>query len=176
MYAPTTAPDEETIAAFYDSLKEAKHKREHNDCKTIMGDMNAKVGANANLDLSGNLGTGELNQRGEKLLQWCVENKIRFLNTQFQNLKKKLETWTSPDKRTRSQIDFIMIDKRFRNVILDTQVDPKADCDSDQGLLVSEVRLRLKLKCELRASQPTIDFSACNEEKNDTFQEKFWEK
>ena len=129
-----------------------------------MGDMNAKVGANAYADVPGSFGIGELNERGEKLLQWCVENKICITNTQFQKPKKRLETWISPGRRTINQINFIMIDKLFRNAVLDTQVDPKVDCDSDHGLLVSKIRLLLQLKRETRASQLRIDFSDCNEE------------
>ena len=120
-----------------------------------------KLRSSAYLDVSGSFGI-ELNERGgkllqwcgEKLLQWCGENKTCITNTQFQKPRKKFETWISPDRKTRIQRDCIMSDKRFRNALLDTQVETREDCDSDHGLLVSNIRIRLKLKRESRASTP----------------------
>ena len=73
--------------------------------------MNVKVVANAYLDTSGSFDKGVLNERGKKLLQGCFENKLCITNTQFLKPRKKLEKWTSPDRRTRNQMDFIIVDK-----------------------------------------------------------------
>ena len=65
-----------------------------------MGDMNAKVGANACLELSGIFSLGELKEHGEKLHQWQVESKICITNTQFLKPKKKNnKAWISPDTK-----------------------------------------------------------------------------
>jgi hypothetical protein len=52
-------------------------------------------------------------------------------------------TWTSPDGKTRNQIDHILIDRRQHSSILDVRSFRWADCDSDHYLVVAKVRERL---------------------------------
>jgi hypothetical protein len=60
---------------------------------------------------------------------------------QYRNIHKF--TWTSPDWRTHSQIDHILIDRRRHSSILDVQSFRAADCDTNQNLVVENVRERL---------------------------------
>ncbi|XP_072400277.1 uncharacterized protein [Diabrotica undecimpunctata] len=57
-------------------------------------------------------------------------------------------TWRSPQDRTgyivRNQIDFITINKRFRNAIISAKTYPGADINSDYNPLVAQLRVRLK--------------------------------
>jgi hypothetical protein len=52
-------------------------------------------------------------------------------------------TWTSSDGKTNNQIDHVLIDRRWHSSILDVRSFRGADCDTDQYLLVAEVRERL---------------------------------
>jgi hypothetical protein len=49
-------------------------------------------------------------------------------------------TWTSPDGKTRNQIDRILIDSRRHTSILDVRSFRGDDCDSDHYLVVANVR------------------------------------
>jgi hypothetical protein len=48
--------------------------------------------------------------------------------------------WTSPDGKTHSQIDHILVDRRRHLNILDVQSYRTADCDTDHSLVVAKVR------------------------------------
>jgi hypothetical protein len=52
-------------------------------------------------------------------------------------------TWTSPDGKTHSQIDHILIDGRWQSSLLDVRSFRGADCDTDHHLVIVNVRERL---------------------------------
>jgi hypothetical protein len=52
-------------------------------------------------------------------------------------------TWTSPDGQTHSQIDHVLIDRRWHSSILDVQSFRRADCDTDHCLVVTKIMERL---------------------------------
>ena len=49
-------------------------------------------------------------------------------------------TWTSLDGKTNNQIDHILIDRRWRSIVLDVSSFRGVDCDTDHCLMVVEVR------------------------------------
>ena len=65
-------------------------------------------------------------------------------NTLFQQHKRRLYTWTSPDGQHRNQIDYILCSQRWRSSIQSTKTRPGADCGSDHELLIAKFRLKLK--------------------------------
>ena len=65
-------------------------------------------------------------------------------NTLFQQDKRRLYTWTSPDGQHRNQIDYILCSKRWRSSIQSANARPGADCGSDHELLIAKFRLKLK--------------------------------
>ena len=65
-------------------------------------------------------------------------------STLFQQHKKRLYTWTSPDGQYRNQIDYILGSQRWRSSIQSTKTRPGADCGSDHELLIAKFRLKLK--------------------------------
>ena len=73
-----------------------------------------------------------------------AENTVVIANTLFQQHKRRLYTWTSPDGRHRNQIDYILCSQRWRNSIQSAKTRPGADCGSDYELLISKFRLKLK--------------------------------
>jgi len=52
-------------------------------------------------------------------------------------------TWASPDGKNNSQIDHILIDRRWHSSILDVRSFRGADCDTDHCLVVAKYRERL---------------------------------
>ena len=65
-------------------------------------------------------------------------------NTLFQQHKRRLYTWTSPDGQHRYQIDYILCSQRWRSCIESAKTRPGADCGSDHELLSAKFRLKLK--------------------------------
>ena len=65
-------------------------------------------------------------------------------NTLFQQHKRRLYTWTSPDGQHQNQIDYILCSQRWRSSIQSTKTRSGADCGSDHELLIAKFRLKLK--------------------------------
>ena len=65
-------------------------------------------------------------------------------NTLFQQYKRRLYTWTSPDGQHQNQIDNIHCSQRWRNSIQSAKTRLGADCGSDHELLIAKFRLKLK--------------------------------
>ena len=72
------------------------------------------------------------------------ENALVIANTLFQQHKRKLYTWTSPDGEHQNQIDYILCSQRWRSSIQSVKTRPGADCGSDHELLIAKFRLKLK--------------------------------
>ena len=72
------------------------------------------------------------------------ENALVIANTLFQQHKRRLYTWTSPDGQHRKQIDDILCSQRWRSSIQSAKTRLGADCGSDHELLTAKFRLKLK--------------------------------
>ena len=71
-------------------------------------------------------------------------NTLVIANTLFQQHKRKLYIWTSPDGRHQNQIDYIVCSQRWRSSIELAKIRPGADCGSDHELLIAKLNLKLK--------------------------------
>ena len=47
--------------------------------------------------VTGKFGLGIRNEAGQRLIEFCQENALVIANTLFQQHKRRLDTWTSPD-------------------------------------------------------------------------------
>ena len=65
-------------------------------------------------------------------------------NTWFQQKDTARHSWISPNKKTKNQIDYILIDKRFRNGVRNCKVRQDAECGSDHNPVIATVRIKLK--------------------------------
>ena len=70
------------------------------------------------------------------------ENALVIANTLFQQHKRRLYTWTSPDGQHQNQIDYILYSQRWRSSIQSAKTG--ADCGSDHELFTAKFRLKLK--------------------------------
>ena len=53
-------------------------------------------------------GLGVQNEAGQRLIEFDQENTLVIANTLFQQHKRRLYTWTSPDGHYQNQIDYII--------------------------------------------------------------------
>ena len=75
---------------------------------------------------------------------FCQDNALVMANTLFQQHKRRLYTWTSPDGQYRNQIDYILCSQRWRSSIRSAKTRLGPDCGSDNELLITKFGLRLK--------------------------------
>ena len=111
------------------------------------------MGKEQSSEVTGHHGLGERNEQGNKWVQWCSSNRQVITNAWFEKHPRRLWTWKSPGGDTKNQIDYITINKRFRNAITDSTTCPSADCGSDHRLIVCTMRVKLK---KIRKSQTHI--------------------
>ena len=73
-----------------------------------------------------------------------MPRELVIANTFFQQHKRRLYTWTSPDGQYQNQIDYILCSQRWRSSIRSAKTRMGADCGSDHELLIAKFRLKLK--------------------------------
>ena len=101
-YAPTNESDKEDKEDWYEQLQQAAAKVPQHDMLLIIGDMNAKVGSdNSNCERAmGKHGCGVMNDNGERLVDYCLNNNYVIGGTIFAHRDIHKLTWKSPDGRT----------------------------------------------------------------------------
>ena len=107
-------------------------------------DWNAKVGNQETPGVTGKFGFVVQNEVGQRLIEFCQENTLVITNTLFQQHKRRLDTWTSPDGQNQNQIDYILCSQSWRSSIQSAKTRPGADRGSDHELLIAKFRLKLK--------------------------------
>ena len=135
-YAPTSKAKEVEVEQFYEDLQDLLELTPKRDILFIIGDWNAKVGSQETPGVTGKFGLGMRKEAGQRLTEFCQENALVIANTLFQQHKKRLYTWTSPDDQHQNQIDYILCSQRWRSSIQSTETRPGADCGSKQLLLI----------------------------------------
>ena len=114
------------------------------DVLLILVDWNAKPGSQETPGVTGKFGLGLQNEAGQRLIEFCQENSLVISNTHFQQHKRRLYTWTSPDGQPWNQIDYILCSQRWRSSIQSAKPRLGADCGSDHELFIAKFRLKLK--------------------------------
>src|SRR6218665_2395722 len=117
------------------------------DLIIVMGDFNAKVGKDWETwtGAMGKFGYGEENERGERLLNFCLGNSLKIMNTQFYQRKANRKwTWVSPDEKTKNMIDFVLVNNRWRSSVTMCRTFTKPDVASDHNLVMAGIRVKLK--------------------------------
>ena len=107
--APTSNAEE--AEQFYEDLQDLLELTPKKDVLFIIGDWNAKVGGQEKPGVTGKFGLGVQNEAGQRLIEFCQENTLVIPNILFQQPKRRLYTWTSPDGQHRNQIDYIFAAK-----------------------------------------------------------------
>ena len=103
---------------------------------------NAKSESQETPGVTGKFGLGVQNEAGQRLIEFCQENTLIIANTLFQQHKRRLYTWTSPDGQHQNQIDYILCSLKWRSSIQSAKTRPGADCGSDHELLIAKFRLK----------------------------------
>ena len=84
----------------YEDLLELIPKK---DVLFIIGDWDAKVRSQEIPGVTGKFGLGVQNEAGQRLIEFFQENALVLVNTLFQQHKRRLYRWTSPDGHTKTR-------------------------------------------------------------------------
>ena len=98
VYAPTSNAEEAEVERSYEDLQDLLTQTKIR-CLFIIQDWNAKVGGQEIAGVTGKFGLGVQNEVGQRLREFCQENTLVIANSLFQQLKRRLYTWTSPDSQ-----------------------------------------------------------------------------
>ena len=120
------------VERFYEDLQDLLELTPKKDVLFIIGDCNAKARSQKIPRVTGKFGLGIRNEAGQSLTEACQENTLVIANTLFQQHKRILYTWTSPDGQHRNQIDYILCSRRWRSSIQSTK-------KKDQELTVAQI-------------------------------------
>ena len=95
--APTSNGEEADTEWFYENLQDLLELTPKKDVLFIIGDWNAKGGSQETPGVTGKFGLGMRNEAGQRVIEFRQENALVIANTLFQQHKRRLYTWTSPD-------------------------------------------------------------------------------
>ena len=109
--------EEAEVERSYEDLRDFIELTPKKDVLFIIGDWNAKVGSQEIPGVTGKFDLGVQNEAGQRLTEFCQENPLVIANTFFQQDKRRLYTWTSPDGRHRNQLDYILCTQRWGSFI-----------------------------------------------------------
>ena len=130
VHAPLNNTEEAEVEWFYEEVQELLELTSPKDVLFIIRDWNTKVGSQEISGVTGKFGLGVQNEAGQRLTEFCQENALVIANTLFQQHKRQLYTWTSPDGQYWNQTDYILCSQRWRSSIQSAKTRPEADCGS----------------------------------------------
>ena len=97
VYDPTSNAEEAEVEWFYEDLQDLLERTPKKYVLLIIEDWNAKVGSQETPGVTDKFGLGMQNEAGQRLIEFCQKNALVLANTLFQQHKRRLYTWTSPD-------------------------------------------------------------------------------
>ena len=106
-YAPTSNAEEAEVEWFYEDLQDLLERTQKRYPFHYRG-LECKSRKSRNTWGTGKFGLGIWNEAGQRLVEFCQENALVIANTLFQQHKRRLYTWISPDGQHQNQIDYIL--------------------------------------------------------------------
>ena len=97
VYAPTSNAEEAEVEWLYEDLQDLLELTLKEDVLFITGYWYAKAGSQETPEVTGKFGLEVQNEAGQRLIEICQENALVIANSLFQQHKRRLYTWTSPD-------------------------------------------------------------------------------
>ncbi len=179
-YAPTDVTvAESTKTTFYSALTKAKKTLEKNPKFKIvtLGDFNATIssqskGSGVWDEVIGHNNSDRVNtsNNGERLLSWCMKNRIKLVNTIFRTKRIHRETWQHAATRQWKRLDYIGTTDWVLKFVRSCRVyiGPSSLFDTDHRLLVMnidfpdtkrEIRHHLS-RAKSNEERPRTDFTA----------------
>lgn len=160
LYAPTLCAAPEVKDQFYEALDEVISQIPSTDFLYILGDFNARVGADhvAWPSCLGAYGRGKLNDNGQRLLELCCYRGLCVTNTFFPCKEIHQVSWRHPRSRHWHQLDLVLTRRSDLASVLLTRTYHSAVCDTDHSLVASKVRITpRKLHHSKKKGRPRVN-------------------
>ncbi|XP_049794436.1 craniofacial development protein 2-like [Schistocerca nitens] len=175
IYAPQVGCSEEEKMDFENVLE--NHIESAN---IVMGDFNAQVSKDRKgfEQVLGCFGYGGRNEEGERLLDLCQRNGMKIANSWFMKRESHVITRYSWDGRTKSVIDYILIDREWGEKVTNVKVIPSVSADGDYRVLVGQWKMNQcvknrKQKKVMRIRDCKLKESECAEKYRELITQKF---
>ena len=164
-YSPTEVADEETVKEFQSELSRSVNRLPQHNMVIIAGDLNAHLGRRNDEDKCWYFHT-RTNSNGSFLRDTAMETGMEITNLRFQKRKGKLWTFLSDATHTKAQLDFIMVNKKWKRSVKDTEAfNWFNSLGSDHRLVLSKIKLSLS-KVKQPERKIKYDWSAFKEDTN----------
>ncbi|XP_047495828.1 craniofacial development protein 2-like [Penaeus chinensis] len=163
VYAPTLYSTPEDKDQFYGALDDIISQTPSTDMLYLLGDFNARVGADHEAWLSciGAYGRGKINENGQCLLELCCYHGLCVTNTFFPCKEIHQVSWRHPRSRHWHQLDLVLTRRKDLASVLLTRTYHSADCDTDHSLVASKVRIApRKIHHSKKSGRPRVN--TCN--------------
>lgn len=143
-YAPTLTSSPDAKDAFYDELSTTISGIPSSQALCILGDFNARVGADHNswLTCLGHFGVGKMNDNGQRILELCCLHNLCITNTFFNTKPQHRVSWRHPRSKHCHQLDLILIRRSDLSNVKLTRTYHSADCDTDHSLVGCKLKLK----------------------------------
>ena len=145
-YGPGSERKKEEREEFWFDLGELVASFEEDEIVCVLGDLNARVGDSKVDGVIGDFGVPGINESGEWMIDWCVQNEMIVCNTLFKKRDVHKYTWF---RKVRGMIvenalmDYVCISEKYKNRVTDVNVLRAAgDVQSDHHLVVCSVKVK----------------------------------
>ena len=120
---------------FYENLAAIISSVPNNEQLVLLGDVNARVGANHDTWPSclGLFGMGKMNENGQRLLELCTYHDLCIANSYFRTKPQHKVSWRHPRSKHWHQLDLILFRRAALKNVLHTRSYDSADCNTESG-------------------------------------------
>jgi len=155
-YSPTEGAHLIDAESYYENLSEAIDQIPAHNCLLVIGDLNAHVSPSGCWT---SFHQGPANRNGRMLEDLLLERQLEITNLRFQKRKGKLWTYLSDMNQIKSQIDFIVCRKKWRNSIKNSEAYGSFhSMGSDHRVVIARIKLSLRMsKTKRRNPAPDWD-------------------
>ena len=158
-YSPTEAAPAEEAEDFHNTLRQAMADVPAHHLLITTGDMNARLGKESQDDPRWYFHT-RTNRNGELLRDTALECDMEISNHRFRKKANKMWTHLSDGTLTKGQIDYILIRRKWKNSLKNTEAyNTFQSLGSDHRVVVCKVKVSFR-KSKRPAKRVHYDYSA----------------
>ena len=140
-YSPTNVSEETELVTFYEELSSLVRSITKHNLLVIGGDMNAQIRKNRNNKYSLH---NTSNRNGQHLTDFMIENRLTYLNTNFQKREGKLWTYTYANN-SKAQIEYVFINRKWKNSAMNCEAYSSfTGVSSDHRIVTAKLWLSLR--------------------------------
>ena len=146
VYAPQQGRPQEEKENFYQTLQQVADSCDVDEDVVVMGDLNGHVGTDRQgyEACLGHFSIGDRNDEGQTILDFCIRNNLKIMNTYFQHQKSHKFTWygwnsTLQRYHRETMIDMFLVSNT--RTVRDVKATPSESLDADHRLVILKTKV-----------------------------------